>query len=99
VDSQRRRRGYQPRTYTTWEPWEQLAGIDPETASANYRRIGNMVIMQAKQNSMVGNGSFAVKKPYLKASAFQLTSDVYAYDDWGVVEVNDRQKKLAKLAI
>jgi len=80
-------------------PESNWPGIDPDTASANYRRIGNMVIMQAKKNLMIGNSSFADKKPHLKDSAFLLTSEIAQYTDWGVSEIKARQKELAKLAI
>jgi hypothetical protein len=80
-------------------PETNWPGIDPETASATYRRIGNMVIMQAKKNSMIGNSSFVDKRPYLKDSAFLLTSEVATYNDWGVAQINERQKKLPKLAV
>jgi len=73
--------------------------FNPETASAFHKRIGNLAILQAKRNSIVGNNSFAEKKPVLKASAFMLTSDVAKYDRWGAEEITERQKELAKLAV
>jgi hypothetical protein len=74
-------------------------GIDPETAAAYRRRIGNMVILQAKQNAMIGNSSFAAKRKILKQSTYQLTSEVAASTSWGVAQIKERQKKLAKLAV
>ena len=58
-----------------------------------------MVILQAKKNSMIGNSPFSQKKEFLRDSAFLLTSEVAKNTSWGVKEINDRQKNLAKLAI
>ncbi|MBA2592142.1 MAG: DUF262 domain-containing HNH endonuclease family protein [Pseudomonadota bacterium] len=73
--------------------------IDPETADVYYKRIGNMVILQARRNSIIGNSPFAEKKLALGASTFTLTSETAAHDAWGVNEIDERQKRLAKLAV
>jgi hypothetical protein len=73
--------------------------IDPDTARAYWRRIGNMVILQAKKNSIIGNSSYADKKPTLSASAFALTRETAAEIDWGVRQIEERQARLAKLAV
>ena len=73
--------------------------IDAEIASAYYRRIGNMVILQAKKNSMVGNSTFSDKKVILKDSDYTLTAEVSNNNKWGAKEISDRQKRLAKLAV
>lgn len=72
--------------------------IDAETAGAYYKRIGNMVIMQASKNSLAGNKPWAEKRKVLQQSEFQLTSSVASYDSWGIKEINERQKSLAALA-
>jgi hypothetical protein len=43
--------------------------VDPKDAAANHNRIGNMVILQARNNSIIGNSAFDVKKPILLASS------------------------------
>ena len=73
--------------------------IDPETAGAYYKRIGNMVLLQATKNTMAGNSSFSDKKPFLSASKYYWTSIVTQESDWGPQEINSRQKKLAALAV
>jgi len=80
-------------------PGEGWGYIEPETAAAIYRRIGNMVLLQVTKNLTIGNSSFADKCPILKNSAFILTADVGKQASWGVKEINDRQEKLAKLAV
>jgi len=73
--------------------------IDREMAGAYCKRIGNLAIFQAKQNSIIGNSSFVDKKKLLKESAFLLTSDIAKHAHWGIPEINARQKELAKLAV
>jgi len=80
-------------------PQNHWPGIDPETASAYFKRIGNMVILQAKKNSMIGNSPFAEKKKVLKGSTYLLTSEVADYSVWGPNEIQDRQQNLARLAV
>jgi hypothetical protein len=58
-----------------------------------------MVIVQARKNAMMGNSPFSKKRETLQDSAFLLTSEVAKNTFWGVREINDRQKMLAKLAI
>lgn len=71
--------------------------IDPDDAIALYKRIGNMVIMRARDNVLIGNESFATKRPVLKASAFKLTSMVANYEIWNEASISDRQLRLAAL--
>ena len=73
--------------------------IDAETARTNYKRLGNMVLLQATKNNAIGNRGFDEKKPILKASAYILTSQVAKEATWGATEISERQKKLAELAI
>ena len=80
-------------------PGTSWPSIDDETASAFWRRIGNMVILQAKKNSAIGNGPFSEKKAVFAESAFFLTKDVAKYNAWGPGEIAARQRELAKLAV
>lgn len=80
-------------------PKDGWPDIEPDTAAVFYKRLGNMVILQAKKNTLIGNSSYEDKKPVLKDSTYILTSEAANYPQWGITEINDRQKKLAKLAI
>lgn len=73
--------------------------VDLETASAWYKKIGNLVLLQAKKNALIGNDSYANKKTTLSESAFLLTKEVAKNATWGPDEIKERQQKLAKLAI
>ena len=61
-------------------------------------RLGNMVLLQKGPNSRIGNKPFSVKKPILEQSAFALTAEVGAEDDWTKTTIRDRQMTLAQLA-
>ena len=52
--------------------------FDDETALAYYRRLGNLVILQAKRSSKMGNASFVDKKIVFADSAYLLTREVAA---------------------
>ncbi len=80
-------------------PEGEWVQIDPETAAAYWRRIGNMVILQATQNSIIGNSSFAEKKKTLQDSSYLLTYEVGQNDVWGIEQIKARQKRLAQLAV
>lgn len=73
--------------------------IEAEVASAYYRRLGNLVLLKATKNSLIGNSTFADKKPLLKLSEYKLTSEVAANRTWGIREIQERQANLAKLAV
>lgn len=80
-------------------PGQGWNDIDPETAAAYYKRLGNMVILQAKKNSLVGNSAYKDKKPILLSSSFILTQNAGSHTSWGIKEITERQKKLAKIAV
>lgn len=73
--------------------------IDPETALACHRRLGNLVLLQATPNSTIGNAVFSSKKSALKKSSFYLTKMAADNRAWGVKEITARQRKLAELAV
>jgi hypothetical protein len=73
--------------------------VDSETAAACEKRIGNMALLQAGKNVGVGNSSFAEKKKLYAKSAFQITKEVSKFQKWTLDQINQRQAKLAKLAV
>jgi len=67
-------------------------------AQANYKRIGNMTLLSAKQNSRLGCAPFSVKKKTYADSTFLLTQEVAEYREFGPKEIEKRQIKFAELA-
>jgi Protein of unknown function (DUF1524) len=72
--------------------------ISADIAAAYYRRIGNMVLLNARENTDIGNDSFGEKKAILRRSPFILTSDVAKARDWGPRQIESRQAALAEFA-
>ena len=72
--------------------------IDPEVASAFYKRIGNLVLLGATQNVALGNKTYGEKRRIMQKSPFVLTSQAAENKDWRPEEIEARQAKLANLA-
>jgi hypothetical protein len=73
--------------------------IEPDVASAFYKRIGNMALLNSRQNVDLGNKSFLQKKATLKASPFVLTSEIAKQRTWGPIQIEKRQAELAEYAV
>ena len=73
--------------------------IDSDTLKANYRRLGNMVLLRASENELIGNEGCDKKRPVLAMSDFSLARQAAAYSMWTPEQITDRQAKLAALAI
>jgi hypothetical protein len=80
-------------------PGNNWTNIDPEMASALYKRLGNLALMQASKNSLIGNSAFSEKRKILKESSFVLTSEVAKESKWEGKQIKERQARLAKLAV
>lgn len=80
-------------------PSEDWKHLDAETARTYYKRLGNMVLLQAAKNNAIGNKGFIEKKPIFNVSAYALTSQVAKNNTWGATEIVERQKRLAELAV
>jgi len=80
-------------------PGENWKEVHPDIAAAFSRRIGNQVLLSAKKNSELGNQSFAAKREVLAASEFLLTKEVGNTAAWGPTEIDQRQEKLAAMAV
>jgi hypothetical protein len=80
-------------TAGTWTDFE------PETASVWARKLGNLCLLASDENGAATNAEFAAKKPIYAKSNLKLTGEVAAYPKWDPKSIQDRQKKLAKLAV
>lgn len=74
-------------------------GVSPDIAKANFKRIGNMVLLKAGSNSTIGNADFETKRKVFEKSSFQLTHALGSLTKWGPDEIAQRQKSLADLAV
>ena len=76
--------------------WEQFTDEDAE---AMVYRIGNMALLAKGANKKIGNEIYAIKRPVLQASGFELTQKLGEENaDWTPDRIAARQKLLAKLA-
>ena len=73
-------------------------GVDPQTAKAFYRRIGNLALLRAGDNVRIGNRNFAEKRATLASSPFEWTKEVAQCHAWGADQIRDCQRRLAALA-
>ena len=62
-------------------------------------RLGNLTLLGSKLNETVKNNVFDVKKNSYKNSWIQPTIDLLNYDQWTPKEIEDRQNKMAELAL
>lgn len=76
--------------------WPQFTA---DQADALYRRLGNMALLQAKQNADLRSAAFAEKKLVFAASPYELTNQISRANDWTPDAIDDRQKVMADLAL
>jgi hypothetical protein len=76
--------------------WPQFSD---EQVKLYYKRIGNLCLLRASDNSTAKSAAFAVKKPILAKSPYVLTKQIGDANDWGWEEIVARQKTLAAIAI
>ena len=70
-----------------------------EDAEAYYKRIGNLVLLQTKGNSDLKSAPFAVKRPALAATPYELTRQVARLEEWTPETIATRQRQLAGFAV
>jgi hypothetical protein len=80
-------------------PGKNWPEFTDEEAEAHYRRIGNMVLMLASHNALIGNKPFSEKRQHLLASSLSLTKMAGKPNVWRKEQIIARQKELAKLAV
>jgi hypothetical protein len=73
--------------------------LDADAMKANFRRLGNLVLLQATENTLADNDDYATKQPILARSGFSLTRAAASFSQWTLTEINDRQARLAALAV
>ena len=77
--------------------WPQFSEEEAETY---YRRLGNLTLLGAKMNSDLKSVPFEEKqRSYSESPAYELTNEVATMDEWTPETINERQKKMAELAV
>jgi len=80
-------------------PSVEWPNIQERDIESHANRLGNLVLLQADINTEIDKHDFATKTKAYKKSTFQLTSHVAEAKEWGVKEIETRQKTLATLAV
>jgi hypothetical protein len=73
--------------------------IPADQHSTLVKRLGNLALLNKRMNSKAANSDFATKKPYFAASKITLTSEVARRSQWTALEIEERQRELAQLAV
>ncbi len=72
--------------------------IGVDEAATWYKRLGNMVLLDATKNTKIGNKAFGEKKQALMESSYLTTQKAGKNNSWGLNEIRERQIWLAKYA-
>ncbi len=70
-----------------------------EEARTHYKRIGNLCLLRARDNSTAKSASFAEKRPFYANSPYELTQELASADHWTAEEIRARQERLALIAV
>lgn len=76
--------------------WETF---DADTHAESKARLGNLCLLRRSENTGMKNDSFATKKPFFEKSSLTTTASLGQYQSWSPRELEDRQKKMAALAL
>jgi Protein of unknown function DUF262/Protein of unknown function (DUF1524) len=76
--------------------WPQFTD---EQVKLYYKRIGNLCLMRASDNSAAKSAAFSVKRPIFTKSPYLLTKQIAEADGWTWEEIVARQKTLAGIAV
>ena len=80
------------------KPTSGWVGFSEADVKQFRNRIGNLVLLNASDNSMLGSDDFASKKPVYARCPYGITRSVSRVEEWNIDAIVDRQKQLAKLA-
>ena len=76
--------------------WESF---DADTHAEYKARLGNLCLLRRSENNGMPNDSFVAKKPFFEKSSLTTTVALGEYEGWSPEQVEDRQKKMAILAL
>jgi hypothetical protein len=80
-------------------PGENWPAFDDETVRTHAKRIGNMALLLAKNNSDLKSYGFAEKQVVYQQSPYELTRQIGTALRWAPSEIESRQRILSELAL
>lgn len=81
------------------KPEGNWPGFSEDDVAQYAKRLGNLVLLRASNNSQLKSCTFSEKRRLYAESPYLLTSQVAELTDWTTQTIADRQKRLAQLAI
>ena len=72
--------------------------IGPEVVESLVDRLGNLALLTKRVNKNIANRYINVKAPQYD-STYAFTKELKGYTEWGQKEIDDRQQRMAKLAV
>lgn len=76
--------------------WPQFSQEEKEQY---WKRIGNLCLLQSRENSTLKSSPYKDKKSVYKNSQYRLTKQIAEVDEWTTSAIEGRQKELSKLAL
>jgi hypothetical protein len=73
--------------------------VTEKEIDSHANRLGNLVLLQADINVEIDRHDFETKKKSFQKSSFLLTTHIAEAKEWGIKEIEDRQKVLAAFAV
>jgi hypothetical protein len=70
-----------------------------DAARGYLKRLGNLALLNSKENSKTGNDEFSKKCVAYAKSSMVLTREIAAYGEWTPESIEARQRKMAELAV
>lgn len=80
------------------DAWKTALSKDSTLAEEYTHRLGNLCLL-TQVNRRIGNAALAEKQKVYTKSELLLTSEVAKVSTWSAKEIEERQKRLAKLAV
>lgn len=74
-------------------------GISAEQHQNYVKRLGNLALLDRGVNEKSGNLPFAEKAKALAKSKISMTCEVATVSTWDISAIDERQKRMAKLAV
>jgi Protein of unknown function DUF262/Protein of unknown function (DUF1524) len=78
--------------------WHDELKADPDLRQ-EVARLGNLCLLPSRPGRGVGSKGFKTKSALYEKSALALTREVATYAEWNRASIEDRQKRLAELAV
>ena len=81
------------------QPEDNWPQFNDDEVRLHGRRLGNLALMRASDNSTVRSAALEKKRAFYAQSPYVLTSEIADYGQWTVQAIAERQAHLAKLAL